>query len=67
MKFRVIDGGRKALEDRVLENMMKGIVCEDELHRLRPWGELHLVNKNPKAASPEEPDWPSFDEILHSS
>ncbi len=47
MKLRVIDGGRKQLENRVIKSMMRGQVCAEDLDRLKPWGDLHLVGQPP--------------------
>ena len=56
MKLRVIDGGRRKLENRVIKNMMSGQVCSDDLDRLKPWGNLSLVgcNKKNQSSDPEE-------------
>ncbi|MFX4227623.1 MAG: hypothetical protein ACFHHU_06985 [Porticoccaceae bacterium] len=43
MKLRVIDGGRKSLENKVIKNMLRGQVCVEDLDKLKPWGNLYLV------------------------
>ena len=37
MRLRVINGGRRKLENRVLKNMLRGEVCSNDLDKLKPW------------------------------
>ncbi len=53
MKLRVIDGGRRKLENRVIKNMMNGQICSDDLDRLKPWGNLSLVGSKKQTRSPD--------------
>lgn len=56
MKLRVIDGGCRKLENRVIKNMMRGEVSSEELARLKPWGNLSLAgnNKQPHSSGSEK-------------
>lgn len=56
MKLRVIEGGRKALENKVIKSMLRGQVCVEDLDKLKPWGKLHLV----RSLDSEKPDPESY-------
>ena len=51
MRLRVINGGRRKLENRVIKNMLRGEVCSNDLDKLKPWGNLTLVGSNAKPQS----------------
>lgn len=56
MKLRVIDGGRKSLENKVIRNMLRGQVCVEDLDKLKPWGKLYLV----RGPEPEKSNLENF-------
>ena len=53
VKLKVIEGGKAELEDKILKDMFRGEICSDDIDRLRPCGNLWLVNdentKSPRA------------------
>jgi len=49
--LKVIEGGKDALEEKILEDMFQGKVCPSDLDRLRPRGRLHLVKNDSRPVS----------------
>lgn len=49
--LKVIEGGKEALEEKILEDMFNGSVCPKDIDKLRPCGELKLVKSNPNLSS----------------
>ena len=46
VKLRVIEGRRREIEEKVLRDMLKGDICDEDLLRLERWGKLYLVVNN---------------------
>lgn len=44
LKLKMIEGGKAALEEKILKDMFRGEVKSEDIDRLRPCGELRLVS-----------------------
>lgn len=63
MKLTVISGNRDKLENRLIEKIQNGENYQEELHRMRPKGELSLVGVTHSRIDESEYDWLILDEL----